>query len=134
MALSERIAPRSRSFAQGLALVTVLLVALAMLLTACSQTQREVVPSDSAPADPGDLVTVRVVDNAFEPAEVEIEPGQAVRWVFEGSAKHDVVADDGSFMSELMHSGEYIHVFDEPGEWAYICSVHPEMVGQITVK
>lgn len=107
-------------------------IALAAALTACgSAAKPEVVPSATGVEA---AVTVRVIDNRYEPAEVEIEAGQAVRWVFEGSMEHDVVADDGSFVSELQTTGEYIHVFVEAGEFAYDCSIHPEMTGKITVR
>lgn len=103
-----------------------------LFLTACGGTGKpELVPSDTA-AEP--VVTVRAIDNRYEPAVVEIEPGQAVRWVFEGSLEHDVVADDGSFVSELMLSGEYVVVFGEAGEWEYDCSIHPEMRGTVIVR
>jgi len=123
--VTARIRPRVAALA--------LLAAAALVLTACASPSREAVPSDDLPSDPSQVVTVHVVDNAFEPAEVEIEPGQAVRWVFEGRQKHDVLAQDGSFASELMNSGDYVHVFDESGEWSYTCSVHAEMVGTVTV-
>ncbi len=102
------------------------------VVTACSAPDKpEVVPSDTN-AEPA--VTVRVIDNRYEPAEVEIAAGEAVRWVFEGSMEHDVVAQDASFVSALQSEGEYVHVFEEPGEWAYDCSIHPEMTGQIIVR
>lgn len=92
----------------------------------------ELVPSDDG-ATPA--VTVRVIDNAYEPQEVTVEPGQAVQWVFEGrSAKHDVVAEDGSFVSDLVYEGTYTHVFEEAGDFPYDCSIHPEMRGLVTVE
>jgi len=101
-------------------------------LTACSGAAKPaIVPSDTG-ADP--VVTVSVVDNRYEPAEVEIAPGQAVRWVFEGAMEHDVVAEDGSFVSELVTEGEYVHVFEEAGEFPYDCSIHPEMTGRVVVR
>ena len=114
------------------AAVTALILVAAF--TACSPQKPEVVPSAELPSGFKPAVTVHVIDNRYEPAEVEIEAGEAVRWVFEGRMDHDVVAEDGSFVSELITAGEYIHVFDEPGEWRYDCSVHPEMVGTITVS
>ncbi|MBO1900686.1 cupredoxin domain-containing protein [Leucobacter weissii] len=107
--------------------------ALALLAgaTGCAPAKPDPVPSDTG-ADP--VVTIQVIDNRFEPSTVEIEAGQAVRWVFGGQADHDVVAEDGSFVSELMRSGEYVHVFDDPGEWAYDCSIHPEMTGTVVVS
>lgn len=107
-------------------------VALTVSLAACSAGKPEVVPSDDG-VEPA--VIVRVIDNAYEPSEVTIQPGQAVQWVFEGrSAKHDVVAKDGSFVSELDYEGTYTHVFDEAGEFEYDCSIHPEMRGIVTVE
>lgn len=106
--------------------------ALVGALVGCSAGKPELVPSDEG-VEPS--VTVRVIDNEYVPAEVDVKPGEAVQWVFEGvSAKHDVVADDGSFVSELVSSGTYTHVFTEAGEFAYICSIHPEMTGVVNVK
>lgn len=99
-------------------------------LAGCAPGKPEPVPSDDS-ATPD--VTVRVFDNQYEPAEVEITPGQAVQWVFEGPAEHDVVANDRTFVSELVTSGTYTHVFDEAGEYAYLCSIHPEMRGVVRV-
>lgn len=96
----------------------------------CSMRKPEPVPSDD---DVKAAVTVRVIDNAFEPAEVQIAPGQGVRWVFEGRSEHDVVADDRSFVSELLREGSYTHQFPESGDFSYVCSVHPEMRGVVRV-
>ena len=54
--------------------------------------------------------------------------------MFQGVMEHDVVADDGSFVSELVTSGEYVHVFETAGEFPYDCSVHPEMTGRVVVR
>ncbi len=108
-------------------------VLLVASLTACGGAvgKPDVVPSATGVEA---VVTVHVIDNRYEPAEVEIEAGQAVRWVFEGVMEHDVVATDGSFVSELVTSGEYIHVFEDAGTFAYDCSIHPEMTGVVTVR
>lgn len=106
-------------------------VAAMVGVAGCSAPSKpEVVPSagDVTPA-----VTVRVIDNQYVPAEVEIEVGEAVHWVFEGAMEHDVVAADASFVSELTTTGEYTHVFEAAGEFSYDCSVHPEMTGLVRV-
>lgn len=105
--------------------------ALVGVLAACSASKPELVPSDEGVES---AVTVTVIDNAYQPAQVEVKPGQAVRWVFAGSMEHDVVAADGAFVSELQTSGEYVHVFDEAGEFLYDCSIHPEMTGVVVVR
>lgn len=101
------------------------------VLAACAPSKKPFVPSDEGVEA---AITVMAIDNKFEPSQVEVKPGQAVRWVFAGSMEHDVVAADGSFVSELQTSGEYVHVFDQAGEFPYDCSIHPEMTGVVTVR
>lgn len=105
----------------------------AAVLTACAAAD----PVTPVPSDEGvaAAVRVRVIDNRFEPASVTVRPGDAVEWVFEGSMKHDVIAESGEFASELLPRGSsYTHVFNDAGEHSYYCSVHPEMTGTVTVK
>lgn len=99
-------------------------------LAGCSPGKPDVVPSDD---EVKAAVTVRAFDNAYDPPEVEVAPGTAVRWVFEGPAEHDVVAEDASFVSGLVTTGSYTHMFLEEGEFAYDCSIHPEMQGVVRV-
>lgn len=108
-------------------------IALATTLSACAAPGKlDLVPSDVG-VEPA--VTVRVIDNAYEPKEVTVAPGQAVQWIFEGrSAKHDVVAEDGSFVSDLMYEGTYTRVFEDAGDFPYDCSIHPEMRGVVKVE
>lgn len=101
------------------------------VLTACGKKKPDIVPSDEGVEA---VVLVAAIDNRFEPANVVVNKGEAVRWVFKGVMEHDVVAADGSFVSDLQKTGEYTHVFTETGEFLYDCSVHPEMVGSVTVK
>lgn len=99
-------------------------------LAGCAPAKPDVTPSaDEVKA----AVTVRAIDNAYDPQEVQIVPGQAVRWVFEGTSEHDVVAEDGSFVSELVREGSFTHLFEAEGEFPYDCSIHPEMTGVVRV-
>ncbi|WP_233279425.1 plastocyanin/azurin family copper-binding protein [Microterricola pindariensis] len=128
---AERM-PRARRTALTLAaaLISVLLV---VLLSGCSSKPPVVASADAASVDVAATITVK--DMAFSPAEVTIKPGQAVTWVFDdGVVKHDVVAADGSFVSELMAQGSYTHVFTEAGSFDYGCSPHPRMLGVVTVE
>ena len=104
--------------------------ATAALVGCAPAGKPELVPSDD---EVQAAATVRAFDNAYDPPEVEITVNQAVRWDFAGPAEHDVVADDGSFVSPLQTEGSYTHVFTEPGEYPYDCSVHPEMTGVVRV-
>lgn len=99
-------------------------------LASCSG-KPEPTPSDDDATDVA--AVVQIGDNFYEPVAVTVAPGQAVRWEWGGREQHDVVADDRSFVSELMREGTYTHVFDQAGEFAYLCSIHPEMRGMVTV-
>ena len=118
---------RSRARFVAAALFTLLTLAA----TGCTEPPVPV-PSDDDATDIG--AVVQVLDNRYDPIEVEITVGQAVRWEFVARDKHDVVANDRSFVSELVSGGvTYTHIFDEPGDYSYLCSIHPEMVGLVTV-
>lgn len=103
----------------------------ASLLSGCAPTKPELTPSAEGVVA---AQTVHAIDNRYEPKTVRIKRGEAVTWVMSGSAKHDVVARDGSFVSPLERTGTFTHVFDTPGEYEYICSVHPEMTGKVIVE
>ena len=99
-------------------------------ITGCAPSKPELTPSAEG-VEPA--VSVDAIDNRFDPPEVTVTAGDAVEWRFEGSVEHDVVADDESFVSPLQRQGTYVHVFDTPGEYPYLCSVHPEMRGRVIV-
>lgn len=76
--------------------------------------------------------TVTLAGNAYEPNEVTIRAGDSVTWVWEdGAVQHDVVAD--AFRSAIQADGTYRHAFEEPGTYAYRCTLHPRMTGTVTV-
>lgn len=106
--------------------------AVTVSLAACATGTPEPTPSDDDATDIG--ATVMIGDNFYEPAEVRIAPGQAVRWEWVGRELHDVVANDASFVSELVREGTFTHTFNETGEFGYLCSTHPEMRGIVTVE
>ena len=117
-----------RSFVAGFAGVAGLGAVAA--LTGCTTAPEPTPSADGVEAD----IVVKAIDNAYEPAEVTVKRGQAIRWDFLGTQEHDVVAEDGSFVSELITEGSFTHVFDEAGEFPYLCSIHPEMTGLVTVE
>lgn len=84
-------------------------------------------PSDAANA-------VSIVDLAFEPATLRVEPGTTVTWTNTGVAPHTATAEDGSFDSGTLESGAtFQKTFTDPGRYAYLCRIHPDMTGTIEV-
>lgn len=79
--------------------------------------------------------TVSMADFSFAPLVLTVNQGATVTWNNNGLARHTVVADDGSFRSPDVRSGQtYTRVFATPGTFTYICDIHPEMKGTIAVK
>jgi plastocyanin len=100
--------------------------ALAFAATGCAaQGSAEPPPSVEGPA-------VAVRDYEFEPASLTVEAGATVTWVWEGRSPHDVVGQ--GFESEDQNSGTFRHTFEQPGTYAYECTIHPGMEGTIVAK
>jgi plastocyanin len=89
-------------------------------------------PSGGAAA--GDVVEIKMKDIKFDPADATVKVGQTVKWVNEDSVDHDAVADNGEFKSELFGEGKSFETkLDKPGTVPYVCTVHPNMKGTLTV-
>ena len=81
-----------------------------------------------------DSVTVEVgagTDGfAFAPPAVRVETGTTVTWEWTGKGStHNVVADDGSFESQLVdeEGHTFEHTFDAAGTYKYYCNPHKAM-------
>jgi len=67
----------------------------------------------------------------FGPAVVRVDPGTTVVWEWTGEGgQHNVVADDGSFESEMLSEAgaTFEHAFESAGVAKYYCAPH-EMMG-----
>ncbi len=89
-----------------------------------------VVPPPSAP--PGD---VTIFDNGYTPATKTVTAGTTVTWSNTGALPHTVTDRAGLFDSSFVMAREtFQRTFDTPGTFAYFCTIHPEMVGTISVQ
>ena len=113
---------RRQTLAWGMA------AAVGASVTACSTATGTAEPTETA-RDAAAVVAVQ--DNVFDPSALQIEPKESVMWRWEGTAEHNVVGDD--FSSATMSSGTYSHEFHEPGDYRYVCTLHPDMTGSVTV-
>jgi plastocyanin len=111
------------------------LLAAVLVLAGCSgnevATTTTPIPGTTSGPDPLQVV----MDSfAFTPAELTVPVGATVTWVNRHPANHDVVAEDDTFASPLIGTGEtYSFTFTESGEYPYVCSIHPSMKGTIFV-
>lgn len=100
-------------------------------------------PSASPSAASGGAVakTIQVVPDAsnggaYNPGSATASVGDTVKWDWiDDSAQHTVTSDDGKFDSGLQSKGQnFTFKFTAAGTYKYHCSVHPLMLGTITVK
>jgi LPXTG-motif cell wall-anchored protein len=78
-------------------------------------------------------VTIR--DYAFSPRTVTVQPGDTVTWTNRDGVRHSATAEDGSFDTGLLGSGESgEHTFREAGSYQYVCTPHPNMQGTVVVE
>jgi plastocyanin len=89
-----------------------------------------------------------LTDTAYSPNPIQAKVGQTVVWTNDDSAFHTVTsgsvgaADAGKAFDSglagptaLTAKGKtFEHKFDTAGEYPYFCTLHPAMVGTVTVK
>ncbi|MGB5558383.1 MAG: cupredoxin domain-containing protein [Paracoccaceae bacterium] len=68
---------------------------------------------------------------AFSPAELDVQAGQAVRFVNNDNAPHTGTAADGSFDTGALQPGDTVEVEIPAGNHAFVCRFHPKMKGVI---
>ena len=98
-------------------------------------------PAHAAGAKAAPPATVKVVDapdpsqpKGYEPADITVKAGQAVKWHNDGQEPHTVTADDNSFDSGSMaHGADWQYTFAKPGQFAYHCTPHPWMKAVVKV-
>lgn len=110
----------------------------------------EELPPDTVDIPSGaSLPTCADTDSCYSPSALFVATGTAITWVnSDGLIPHTVTAGwPGSesagldypggegFDSDIMAGGDvFRHTFGVPGEYDYFCTLHPWMVGSVTVE
>lgn len=79
---------------------------------------------------------VNIADMAFSPADITVKAGTQVTWTNNDSTAHTVTENDskdGPDSSPISPGQSYSFTFSTPGTYEYICSIHPQMTGTVTV-
>jgi plastocyanin len=84
-------------------------------------------------APPANRVTIK--NFMFAPVSLTIKAGTTVTWVNEDEEPHTVVSATGAFRSPAMDTRDsFAFKFDKPGEYHFICTIHPQMMGTVIVQ
>ncbi len=69
--------------------------------------------------------SVDAVDDSFNPGQITVDAGAAVTWSNSGQNPHTVTADDGSFASGTLNTGDtFSETFTTSGSFSYYCEFH----------
>jgi plastocyanin len=113
------ISAQARKYVSVLILAAVSLVSTSAPVTASTPAGAEVV----------------IKDFMFAPMDVKVKAGSSVTWTNKDDEPHTVVSDTGLFRSSALDTNEnFSFRFDKPGTYHFVCSIHPRMVGTITVE
>ena len=87
-----------------------------------------------ASASASDAHTIIIKKFMFNPMDVTVPAGTDVTWENQDGEPHTVVSLTNDFRSQALdEKDKFTHRFDKPGTYKYLCSIHPKMVGTITV-
>jgi plastocyanin len=85
------------------------------------------------PEADANIVIIKNFD--FSPMSLAIPAGTTVTWKNLDGEPHTVVSIEGVFRSGgLDQDDSFTFKFDKPGTYKFVCSIHPQMKGTITVK
>ena len=80
-------------------------------------------------------VSVSIKSFKFMMMDVSVSPGSTVTWINNDEEPHTVTSETGLFASGGLDTGQkFSFKFEKPGVYKYRCSIHPQMVGSVTVK
>ena len=82
----------------------------------------------------GSATSVGIVDFAFAPAILKISVGTTVTWTNHDQDAHDVTERTGAFRSPTLNTGDsFTFTFTKPGQYQYLCTIHPFMTATVVV-
>ena len=130
----------------------VLVIALSLAGAGCSSnsspapssttTTPTTTPTTPTTPTTGATTTVNIVmgafsltTNAYSPNPVNIKVGDSINWVNTDTIAHTSTANGGQWSSGTMAPGSsFKTTFSTAGSFSYHCSIHPGMVGTVTVQ
>jgi plastocyanin len=97
-------------------------------------------PGSSAPPRAGQpavptSVTVHMAGERFSPSTVTIAAGGRVTFLNDDDREHTATATAGAFDTGVLgEGGSAAESFATAGTFAYLCAIHPQMTGTVTVR
>ena len=113
-------------------------IALAALVSACGSSYSS--PSSPTPTtNSGSTITLNggvsgLTTAAFGTNPLTVATGTTITWTNHDTIAHTTTSNVGTWNSNLAAGASFNFTFTTPGTYPYHCTVHPNMVGTITVQ
>jgi plastocyanin len=116
----------------------IVLLAIMMIAFSCSKSSNAYMnPATTTPggsSGPG-ANEVFIQGMAFVPATISVAAGTTVTWTNKDGIAHTVTSTTNAFNSGSLGSGKsFSFTFTTAGSYPYYCSIHPTMMGTVTVN
>ena len=114
----------------------VLLIAGALLLTACGGATKAPAATGAAAAGSASSAHITISNFMFSPMSDTVSPGATISVTNKDSATHTLSATGGQFNTGNINQNQTktFKAPTKPGKYSYICNIHQYMMGTITVK
>jgi plastocyanin len=117
-------------------------IAFVVLLLGSSLACGQSTPATPSPTPSGATVAASIVSGsstltttAYAPNPVVVAVGGTVSWTNNDTKTHTSTADAGEWSSgPIAPGGTFSMMFASAGTFAYHCTIHPGMVGTVTVQ
>ena len=106
-------------------------ILFALLISgSCSKSDDSTTSGDTPGAN-----EVFILDMAFLPNTITVAAGTTVTWTNKDATAHTVTSNTALFNSGSLATGKtFTFTFPAAGSYSYYCSIHPTMVGTVTVN
>jgi len=91
-------------------------------------------PEAPAPAAVESGSTISIENMSFVPGVLTVTAGSTVTFVNNDGSNHIIRFADGQQSPRLPLGKSWSRTFSAPGEYAYVCAIHPMMTGKIIVQ
>ena len=114
----------------------VLALCFALAAVACGGGDDTAEPAATSDDSASGGTAVSIADSTFSPGDVTVSAGGAVEWTNTDSLPHTVAFEDDAIGdSEQLDQGDtFSATFETAGTFDYMCTIHPEMSGSVTVE
>lgn len=116
--------------AVAIALGSVLIIVLSSDAASSSAAATE----SSPPAAAAGTVSLDIADFKYEPESFTVKAGGKVSWTNRDAAPHTATADGEFDTGTLKMGDEKTLTLKQPGEYTYICTIHPFMKATVIVE